>query len=105
VDKSHTTRILPSKYSGCLVENPACSHVFEFGFSFVCSHPDHAEFRSPETDALTRAEDNERYNMLRRERRDKFTADLDEPSRKYFTLRTDFLGLPLTAIDPTPAVA
>ena len=37
------------------------------------------------------------YNMLRQKRREEFTASLDENSKKYFNLQTDFFGLPLSS--------
>lgn len=99
MEECHTTQIVSSKVSGCLVENPECDYARNFGFSFVCSHPDPAGFNKSETGAPTKDEALERYDMLRRKRRDEFTNNLDETYRKFFSIQTDFFGEPLASVD------
>jgi len=95
-----TRQLLQSETSGCLVENPTCSHAHKFGFSIVCCHPDHTKFHAHVNGNLTKDVSFDRYNMLRQKRREEFTASLDENSRKYFNHQTDFFGLPLSSNTP-----
>lgn len=94
-----TTQFALSEVSGCLVENPQCDYAHRFGFSFVCRHPDHASFRSLASGAMTKGDADTLYDTLRRNRRDEFTAKLDEIGRKAFCTQKDFHGQPLINID------
>lgn len=87
------------KVSGCLVDKPECIYAYKFGFSFVCLHSEYMKFDAHLTGKLTKEEALDRYDILRRKRRDEFTANLDEASRKYFCQQTDFFGQPQTNSD------
>ena len=97
--KCLTKKMLFREVSGCLVENPECAYARKFGFSFVCSHPDHTKFHAHVTESLTRGEINELYNSLKQKRREEFIASLDESSRRYFCYETDFFGRPISGMD------
>ena len=58
------------------------------------------KFHADVDGTLTKDAAFDRYNMLRQKRREEFTASLDENSRKYFNLQTDFFGLPLSNQTP-----
>lgn len=38
------TRAIHPEFSDCLVEYPMCRHAIQFGFHFLCKHPDHKNF-------------------------------------------------------------
>lgn len=99
VKKCLTTQLLLAKVSGCLVEKPECAYAHKFGFSYVCRHPDHAEYHAHIAGTLTKDDALAQYDTMRRKRRDEFTASLDETSRVYFCRQTDFFGLPLANMD------
>ena len=95
-----TKAIAFPEVSGCLVENPECGYAHTFGFSYVCCHPDHKEFRTHIVGTLTRDDAVERYDALRRKRREEFTAHLDETSRNYFCQQPGgFFDKPLAAME------
>ncbi|GEM_PF-1070924 len=98
-NKCLTKQFVTSEASGCLVETPKCNFAHKFGFSFVCRHPDHSKFHAHTVSALTNGDARELYDTLRRKRRDEFTANLDETSKKYFCHQTDFFGRPLDSMD------
>lgn len=91
-----TKKILFKEVSGCLVENPECGFAIRFGFSFVCSHPEHAQFHAHVVGVMTKDEAAKRYATLKQKRRDEFVSRLDEESRKFFCHSTDFHGQPLS---------
>lgn len=101
MEKCLTVQLLPDA-SGCLIEKPECSYAKQFGFSFICCHPDHAQFHVHLTGTQTKDEAVKQYKALRQKRRDEFVARLTEESRKFFCYRTDFHGKPLPA-DPDRA--
>lgn len=96
MDRCLTKKLLFREVSGCLVDKPECEFAHRFGFSFVCRHPDHAKFQALAAEVLTRNEIFEKYETLRLKRRDEFLAGLDEETRRYFSLKLDFHGQPLT---------
>jgi len=85
--------------SGCLVEKPECGFAHKLGFSFICHHPDHTQFRARAVGVMTRNEENELYDRLKQKRRNAFVAGLDEDRRALFFLKADFLGRPMTGMD------
>lgn len=78
--------------SGCLIEKPQCGYAQQWGFSFICNHPDHAEYNAHVDGCLTRDEALQRYNSLKQKRRNEFIAGLDEESRSFFCHKTAFHG-------------
>jgi len=96
--KCLTKKLLFSEVSGCLAEKPECGHAKQFGFSFVCSHPDHAKFHAHVAGALTDGEVYELYEMLKLKRRNEYIASLNETSKRYFCYETDFFGRPMTGM-------
>lgn len=82
--KCLTLALLYSEASGCLVKNPACSYANKFGFSYLCSHPDHSKFNAVTTCVLSKSEAQELYEELRIKRRDEFLAYQDETVRNIF---------------------
>ncbi len=94
--KCLTKKLLFSEVSGCLIEKPECSHANKFGFSFICSHPDHAKYHAHVTGALTESEAFELYATLKLKRRDEFISSLSETGKRYFCSETDFFGSPLS---------
>lgn len=94
-----TKTIAFPEVSGCLVEKPECGFAHKFGFSYVCSHPDHTKFRAHAIGTLTKDGVHELYDELRRRRRDEFTEQLDEASRNSFCHQNDFFGKPLISTD------
>ena len=81
-----TIKLTP-EISGCLLENPACGHAQQLGFSFICCHPDHTKFHTNANGSLRSNEALQRYNMLKHQRRNDFIAELDEEKRRIFCLR------------------
>ena len=79
-----TKQLLLLGASGCLVEKPHCGFADNFGFSFLCGHPEHTKFQAHAAGVLSHEEITARYDALRRNRRDEFTAKLDEQSKGYF---------------------
>lgn len=96
MEKCLTKPLVFRKGSGCLVEKPECGFAHKFGFSYVCHHPEHTKFNVHASGATTKNELEKQYSMLRQKRRVEFVASLDETSREYFCLQTDFFGQPLT---------
>ena len=92
-----TKELLSTEVSGCLLETPHCSHAHQFGFSIVCCHPDHSQFHAHAVGTMTTDEASARYAALKQKRRDEFVARLDEESRRYFCLQSDYHGKPLTS--------
>ncbi len=39
------TKALATDISECLMNRPRCEHALSFGYSFLCKHPLHREFR------------------------------------------------------------
>jgi len=70
-----TKPILP-EFSGCLVENPVCRFATRFGFSYLCEHPYHKEFHRGKESKSERVALNERYQVLRDGRRQKFLEEI-----------------------------
>lgn len=93
-----TIKLLPEA-SGCLAEKPECGYAQQFGFSFICLHPDHRQFYAHVSGALTKDEALKRYYRLKHGRREQFVGGLNEKSRRYFCHKTDFHGQPLSALD------
>lgn len=87
--------------SGCLVDEPECIYADKFGFSILCHHPEHLKFHAHAVGALTRIEADELYNSLRRRRRDRYTADLNEDDRTFFCRPAEPFGRPLANIQLT----
>ena len=100
-----TKQLMFREASGCLVEKPECGYALKFGFSFVCCHPEHTKFHADVVGALTKKESGKLYDSLKRQRRDEFIANLDEPGKKYFCYETDFLGQPVAVEDQTERLA
>ncbi len=94
-----TKPILFKEVSCCLVDEPACEFAHSFGFSFLCRHPEHEKFHAHLAGGLTHDEISERYNALKRKRREAFLADLSEEHRNYFCSRADFHGHPIAEPD------
>lgn len=99
MSKCLTKKSLFREISSCLVEKPECGYARKFGFSFVCLHPEHENFHAHVSGTLTREEANILYETLKQKRRAEFLSNLDETSREYFCLRTDFRGQPLTNVN------
>ncbi len=99
MNKCLTKEYVSPEASGCLVETPNCNFAHKFGFSFLCRHPEHSKFHAHTAGALTKEDAFELYDTLRRKRREEFTANLDETSKKYFFHQTDFFGRPLDSMD------
>lgn len=99
MNKCLTIQLTLLNVSGCLVEKPECDHAHRSGFGFICRHPEHSKFHAHATGELSKQDALERYDNLRRKRRDEFTASLDETSREFFCRQTDFFGQPLSNLD------
>lgn len=72
------TKPLTTKYSGCLVETPACDHAVRFGFSYLCDHPRHKDFHPNMTTSGHQVDHNALYGDLKESRR---SAYIDKVKR------------------------